>query len=336
MSQLAQLDEFVSVTRQDARGGRIARRLRKRRRMKKAIGIVKDTFKDFSDDRCPQMAAALSYYTVFSLPPLLLLILAIIGFFVDPADAQGRFMDQLTGLVGPQGGEAMRTMIEQANHPKGGIMAVVGVITLIFGATGAFTQLQEALNTAWEVKPDPNQGGIKKFIGKRFLSFGMILVIAFMLLISFVLAAVVSAFGDVLNNYLGSAGEVIGHIAQIVLGLLVAWLLFAMMFKVLPDAKIEWRDVWVGAFVTAVLFTVGRFLIGLYLGKSESANAFGAAAALAIIFVWIYYAAIILFLGAEFTQVWVRRHGRHIEPEKGAIKMEPATPTNDLARRTQA
>jgi membrane protein len=302
--------------------------------MKKAIGIVKDTFKDFSDDKCMQMAAALSYYTVFSLPPLLLIILAIVGFFVDPADAQGRFMDQLTGLVGPQGGEAMRTMVEQANHPKGGVMAIVGIIALILGATGAFTQLQEALNTAWEVKPDPNQGGVKKMLMKRFLSFGMILVIAFMLLVSFVLAALVSAFGDLLNNYLGSsAGELIGQIVQIVIGLLVTWLLFAMMFKVLPDAKIEWKDVWVGGFVTAVLFTIGRFLIGLYLGKSQSANAFGAAAALAIIFVWIYYAANILFLGAEFTQVWVKKHGRRIEPEKGAIRI-PDT-TNDLARRTQ-
>src|SRR5688572_19199262 len=146
--------------------------------MKQAISLVKDTFKDFSEDNCGRMAAALSYYTVFSLPPLLLLILAIVGFFVDPGDAQGRFMDQITGLVGPQGGEAMRTMVEQANHPKGGIMAVVGIVTLLLGATGAFAQLQDALNTAWEVKPDPNVGGLKKFLSKRFLSFGMILVIA--------------------------------------------------------------------------------------------------------------------------------------------------------------
>lgn len=303
--------------------------------MKQVIGLVKDTFRDFSDDKCMQMAAALSYYTVFSLPPLLLLILAIVGFFVDPADAQGRFMDQLTGLVGPQGGEAMRSMVEQSNHPKGGIMAVVGVITLILGATGAFAQLQEALNTAWEVKPDPNVGGLKKFVGKRFLSFGMILVIAFMLLVSFVISAMVSAFGELLNNYLGGAGELLGHVLQIVIGLLVTWLLFAMMFKVLPDAKITWKDVRVGAFVTAVLFTIGRVLIGLYLGKSQSANAFGAAAALAIIFVWIYYAAIILFLGAEFTQVWVKRQGRTIEPEKGAIKIAEGGVANDLARRTQ-
>jgi membrane protein len=302
--------------------------------MKEVIGIAKETFKDFSEDKCMQMAAALSYYTVFSLPPLLLLILAIVGFFVDPADAQGRFMDQLTGLVGPQGGEAMRTMVEQANQPKGGVMAVVGVVTLILGATGAFTQLQEALNTAWEVKPDPHQGGLKAMLSKRVLSFGMILVIAFMLLVSFVVSALVSAFGELLNNYLGGAGELVGHVVQIVVGLLVTWLLFGLMFKVLPDAKITWKDVRVGAFVTAVLFTIGRFLIGLYLGKSQSANAFGAAAALAIIFVWIYYAANILFLGAEFTQVWAKRHGRRIEPESGAIQ-RPSDPPNDLARRTQ-
>jgi membrane protein len=301
--------------------------------MKQVISIVKETFKDFSEDNCGRMAAALSYYTVFSLPPLLLLILAMVGFFVDPGDAQGRFMDQITGLVGPQGGEAMRTMVEQANHPKGGIMAVVGIVTLLLGATGAFAQLQDALNTAWEVKPDPKAGGIKQFLTKRLLSFSMILVIAFMLLVSFVISAAIAAFGDILNTYLGSAGQVIGQVVQIVIGLIVSWLLFAVMFKVLPDAKIGWKDVAVGALVTAILFTIGRFLIGLYLGKSESANAFGAAAALAIIFVWIYYAANILFLGAEFTQVWVRHHGRVIEPEEGAVKTDgSARAVNDLAR----
>ena len=301
--------------------------------MKQVISLVKETFKDFSEDNCGRMAAALSYYTVFSLPPLLLLILAIVGFFVDPGDAQGRFMDQIIGLVGPQGGEAMRTMVEQANHPKGGVMAVVGIVTLLLGATGAFAQLQDALNTAWEVKPDPKAGGIKQFLTKRLLSFSMILVIAFMLLVSFVISAAIAAFGDILNNYLGGAGEVIGHVVQIVIGLIVSWLLFAVMFKVLPDAKIGWKDVAVGALVTAILFTIGRFLIGLYLGKSESANAFGAAAALAIIFVWIYYAANILFLGAEFTQVWVRHQGRVIEPEEGAVKTDGSPRSaNDLAR----
>ncbi|HEX6007094.1 MAG TPA: YihY/virulence factor BrkB family protein [Burkholderiales bacterium] len=303
--------------------------------MKEVFALIKETIQDFSEDRCARMAAALSYYTVFSLPALLILVLSIVGFFVDPGAAQGRFMDQLAGLIGPRGGEAMRTMIEQANQPRGGIMAVVGIIALILGATGAFAQLQDALNTAWEVKPDPAAGGVKQFVAKRFLSFGMILVIAFMLLVSFVASAAIAAFGDLLDRYLGSAGEFIGQVTQIVLGLLVAWALFALMFKVLPDARIKWRDVAVGAFVTAVLFTVGRFLIGLYLGKSASADAFGAAAALAIVFVWIYYAANILFLGAEFTQVWVRHQGRRLEPEPGAMKVPATRPADALARRTQ-
>lgn len=306
--------------------------------MKQVAAMVKDTFRDFSDDKCSRMAAALSYYMVFSLPPLLIIILAIIGFFVDPADAQGRFVQQLNGLVGPQGGEAMRTMIEQANRPQGGIMAVLGVVTLLLGATGAFAQLQETLNTAWEVKPDPRAGGVKQFLTKRLLSFGMVMVIAFLLLVSFVMSAMVAAFGDLLDGYLGGAGAAIGQAVQIVVGLAVTWLVFALMFKVLPDARIGWRDVWFGALVTAVLFTMGRFLIGLYLGNSNSANAFGAAAALAIIFVWLYYAANIVFLGAEFTQVWVRHHGRTIEPEAGAIKvraMEVAAPQHDFSRRTQ-
>jgi membrane protein len=302
------------------------------------VSMVKETFQDFSDDKCSRMAAALSYYMVFSLPPLLILVLAMVGFFVDPAEAQGRFMAQVTALIGPQGGEAMRTMIEQANRPQGGVMAVVGIVTLLLGATGAFTQLQETLNTVWEVKPDPQAGGLKRFVLKRLVSFGMIVVIAFLLLVSFVISALIAAFGDLLNSYLGPAGQTIGQVVQVVAGLVVTWGIFALMFKVLPDAKIGWRDVWVGGLVTALLFTAGRFAIGLYLGNSNSANAFGAAAALAIILIWIYYAAHIVFLGAEFTQVWVRHHGRTIEPEPGAIRvrtMEVAAPQHDLSRRTQ-
>jgi membrane protein len=305
------------------------------RDMTDIIGIIKDTFRDFIDDKCPRMAAALSYYTVFSLPALLILLLAIISLFIDPADSQGRFLEQITGLVGPQGGEAMRTMVEQSHQSKSGLMAVVGLITLLLGATGAFTQLQDALNTAWEVEPDPKQGGLKRLLTKRILSFGMIVVIGFMLLVSFVIAALVSALGEFLNNYLGSSsGELIGQIVQIVVGFLATWAMFALMFKVLPDAKLTWKDVRMGAFVTAVLFTIGRFLIGLYLGKSDSASAFGAAAALAIIFIWVYYAALILFLGAEFTQVWVKRQGRTIEASRGAKKYG-ARREDDLSRRTQ-
>jgi membrane protein len=289
--------------------------------MKQTFDLLKTTLSDFSNDRCPQMAAALSYYTVFALPPLLILILALVGVFVDPQDLHGRIVAEMRALVGTEGARLISGIITDANRPGQGIMAVTGVVALLLGATGAFTQLQEALNTAWEVKPDPRQGGIKSFLGKRVLSFGMVLVVAFLLLVSFVISALVSAFGDVVVGILGGTGEMIAQTVQIVIGFGVAWLLFAALFKFLPDAVISWRDVRLGALVTALLFTVGRFAIGFYLGRSEATNAFGAAAALAVLWVWIYYAAIILLLGAEFTQVWARRHNREIEPEPGAVRI---------------
>lgn len=290
--------------------------------MSKVIGILKETFGNFLNDKCPQMAASLSYATVFALPPLLVLILASVGLFVDPQDFQGRIVTEMRSLLGTEGAEVIGDIIAGANRPGRGGMAIASVIMLLVGATGAFVQLQGALNTTWRVKPDPKQGGIKAFIGKRMLSFGMILVIGFMLLISFVVAALVTAFGDVLKNYLGGAGEIIAQVTQIVLGLAVTWALFAAMFKLLPDAGIAWRDVRTGALVTALLFTIGRVGIGLYLGHRATASAFGAAAALAVLLIWIYYAAMILLLGAEFTRAWATAHGRTIEPEDGAVRID--------------
>jgi membrane protein len=292
--------------------------------MGQTFDLVKATLSHFSRDRCPQMAAALSYYTVFSLPPLLILILALVGVFVDPQDLRGRIVAEMQALLGSDGARLISGIITDANRPGTGIMAVAGVVALLLSATGAFTQLQEALNTAWGVKPDPAQGGIKSFLIKRVLSFGMILVIAFLLLVSFVVSALVSAFGAVLADAVGGTGELIAQAVQIVVGFAIAWLLFAAMFKFLPDAVISWRDVRLGALVTALLFTVGRFGIGFYLGRSDATDAFGATAALAVLFVWIYYAAIILLVGAEFTQVWARRHNREIEAEPGAVRITQA------------
>lgn len=289
--------------------------------MKKALEIGRETFRGFMEDKCPQMAASLSYATVFALPPLLLLLLYLLGLFVDPQEFRGRIVGEVAKLVGREGAEMVGTIITQANRPGGGMMAIVGAIMLVIGATGAFVQLQDALNTAWEVKPDPKQGGLKAFIGKRVLSFGMILAIGFLLLVSFVIAAVVSALGDAMRSYMGGAGEIVAQVVQIVAGLAITWVLFALLFKVLPDAEISWKDVRVGALVTAVLFGIGRVAIGFYLGKNTSLSAFGAAAALAVLLIWIYYAAMILLLGAEFTEVWARKHGREIEPEEGAVKI---------------
>lgn len=291
----------------------------------KAFALARDTVKDFLDDKCPQMAASLSYATVFALPPLLMLLLSLVGMVVDPEDLRGRIVTEMRGLLGEDGAQLIAGIIRDANGPGKGIMAVVGVVMLLVGATGAFAQLQDALNTAWEVRPDPKQGGIKAFIGKRILSFGFILVIGFFLLISFVVSAVIAGLGNALSSNLGGVGETIAQIIQLLVGFAVTWGLFAAMFRFLPDAEISWRDVGAGAFVTALLFTIGRFAIGLYLGNNDSISAFGAAASLAVVLIWIYYAALIIFMGAEFTQVWARHRGREIRPEKGAIKVEEWT-----------
>ncbi|HEX2202867.1 MAG TPA: YihY/virulence factor BrkB family protein [Longimicrobium sp.] len=292
---------------------------------KELFSLLKTSLKDFSDDECPRLAAALSYYTVFSLPPLLILILTLVGAFMDPADVQGALAQQIEGLMGPTGAEEVQTMIARTERPGRGLAAVLGVGALIFGATGAFIQLQAALNRAWEVEPDPKRGGWKNFVFKRLLSLGMVLSIAFLLLVSLAVSAALSAFSGALGRMLpGSPGPVFQTLSFVV-SFAVITLLFACMFKVLPDARIAWRDVWVGAFVTALLFTLGKFALGMYLGRSNPGEAYGAAGSLALILVWIYYSAMILLFGAEFTQTWAMEKGGGIEPEEGARRMADET-----------
>lgn len=288
------------------------------------LGIVKQSVREFMDDDSPTMAAALSYYTVFSLPPLLLLLLMLLGAVLDPQDVRGTVETQIGGLLGPQGGEQIRSIIAHAEQPGTSnlIATVLGLVALMLGATGVFGQLQAALNKAWEVAPDPEQGGFRSFALKRVFSLGMVLALAFVLLVSLVLSAMLSGFGDSLSRFLpdGLSGPLL-QVINSAFSLGIITLLFAAIFKTLPDATIAWRDVWVGAAVTALLFTLGKFLLGLYLGHSNPGEAFGAAGALALMLVWIYYSSMIVLLGAEFTQAWARRRGRGITPEKGAVRV---------------
>ncbi|MDQ3138322.1 MAG: YihY/virulence factor BrkB family protein [Gemmatimonadota bacterium] len=292
--------------------------------LKDTVALLKDSGKDFIDDDCPTQAAALSYYTIFSLPPLLLLILMILGAVLDPQDIRGQLESQMGALMGPSATEQIRSILEQANEPgSGGILpTVLSLVALVFGATGAFGQLQAALNRAWEVAPDPEQGGLKAFLLKRVFSFGMILSVAFLLLVSLVLSAALTAFGGALGSALpeGVSATLLQVVNQVISFAVVA-ALFAAIFKVLPDATIAWRDVWVGAAVTALLFVIGKFLIGFYLGRSNPGEAFGAAGSLAVMLVWIYYSSMILLFGAEFTQTWAERRGSGIAPEKGAVRV---------------
>lgn len=284
------------------------------------LSILKRAFRDFSDDECPVRAAALAYYTVFALPPLLVLLLMLAGLLWDPQDVQRAMETQFASLLGREGAATIHGMIQSADRPgSGGLFAtVLSLGMLLFGATGAFLQLQSALNRAWEVKPDPDQGGVKLFLTKRLLSVGMILGVAFLMLVSLALSALISALGDTLTFIPAP----VLYVVNFAVSFGVMTLLFAAIFRILPDATIEWRDVWVGALVTSLLFVGGKFVLGLYLGRSSPGDAFGAASALAVILVWVYYAGMIVLFGAEFTQSWAKHRGAEIRPEEGAIRIE--------------
>ena len=276
--------------------------------------------KDFSEDECSVRAAALAYYTVFALPPLLILLTLVVGLFWDPLEVERSLETQFSTLVGPDGGQAIREMLTHAKRPgSGGVLATsLGVAALLFGALGAFMQLQGALNKAWEVKPDPKKGGVRQFIAKRILSAGMILAVAFLLMVSLAVSALLSALGSRMTFL----PEPALHGLDIILSLAVLTMMFAAIFRYLPDAEIEWKDVWTGALFTSMLFVVGKLVIGFYLGRSAPGDAYGAASALAVILVWIYYAGMIVLLGAEFTQAWAGRRGDRKEPEQGAVHVE--------------
>jgi len=288
------------------------------------LALLRQTVKQFREDDCTTMGAALAYYTTFSIAPLLLVVIAVAGIFLEREAVEGQLYGQIRGLVGSPAAEQVSTIVRNASQDKstGVLGSVIGLLAVLFGATTAFAQLQAALNRAWQVKPDPKAGGIRNFITKRLLSLGMVLSIGFLLLVSLILSAAISGLnawaGSMLPEFL-SEGILQGIHAVTSLALIT--LLFAAIFKVLPDSKIQWRDVWVGAALTALLFTVGKFLIGLYLGQSSTASTYGAAGSLIIIILWVYYASLILLMGAEFTQVWAESRGRAIHPEEGAARV---------------
>lgn len=295
-------------------------------------GLLKQTFEDFSEDKCTELAAALSYYTIFSLPPLLMLLLLLLGVFMDPQRVQELLATEFGTLLGPGAREEIVTIMQAAERPDmgRGIATLIGVVALIFGATGAFAQLQSSLNRVWEVAPDPSKGGLKNFIGKRLFGFGIVLTIAFLLIASLVVSTMLSAFGTALESFLPAGlSQTLLHVAYLAVTFVILALLFALIYKYLPDAIIAWHDVWVGGAVTALLFVAGKFAIGLYMGRSDPGSAFGAAGTLALLLLWIYYSATILFLGAEFTQAWAVRRGEGIRPEPGAVRIVEGVKRSD-------
>lgn len=292
-------------------------------RLRNLGSLLWQTLTAFMGDDCPRMAAALSYYTIFSLPPLLVLLLLIVGAIVDPDTARQMLAGQVGTLLGPGGADQVDALIRNASRPQlGGVTAALGILAFLFGATGAFSQLQGALNTAWGVAPDPTRGDVRNFLWKRLVSFGMILVIGFLLLVSLAVSALLTAFGDVLVSLTNARiSTAVLQLVQNVLSFVAIGLLFAAIFQYVPDAVVRWRDALIGGAFTALLFTLGKAGIGYYLGRSDPGNAYGAAGSLAVTLLWIYYSAVILLLGAEFTEVWASATGRPIEPEPGAARV---------------
>ena len=284
--------------------------------------IIRQTFDEFIEDKAPRLGAALSYYTVLSIAPLLVIVLGITGWLMgmqgtDPDESP--VIGQFTGLIGGQGSAAIKDIVRAASDkPHGGrIATIVGIITLLIGASGVFGQLQDALNTIWEVAPRPGRG-IWGFVRDRFLSFAMVGGVCFLLLASLMVSAGLAAAGHFMGGALPGM-----HYLWVILNFMVSLgviaALFAMMNKVLPDVKVPWSDTWIGAIVTAALFGIGKWVIGMYLGKAGVGSAYGAAGSLVVLLVWVYYSSQIFLLGAEFTQVYSRVRGSNPAPASNAI-----------------
>jgi membrane protein len=274
------------------------------------------------------MGAAISYYTVFSIAPLLLIVIAVAGLVLGREAASGQIFAQLQGLLGKDGAAAIQGMVESASlSDKSFLATAIGVVTLIIGATTVFSELQSALDRIWESPAAEKKEGIWNLLRSRLLSFGMILAIGFLLLVSLVVSAALSALGSWWAPMFGG-WEILLQLVNFIVSLVVVTALFAMVYKFLPRAKIGWHDVWIGATATALLFTLGKSLIGLYIGKSSVASGFGAAGSLVVVLVWVYYSAQIFLLGAEFTWVYTFRHGsRRGEKTVESTSMQRAVPT---------
>lgn len=304
--------------------------------LRRLIETLKDAATGWLDDEAPRLSAALAYYTIFSIAPLLIIVLAVvsIAWGNQPGNVRADLLTQLRSTLGPEGASMIQTMLDNTSRPgSGGILAtVLGTIALLFGATGVFNQLQGALNTIWNV-PDASGGGVVGFLTKRAWSFVMVLGIGALLLISLLLSTAIAALNQVLTD-LSPALNLLAYVLNMLLSLALFTGLFALMYRVLPDVEIVWRDVLVGAAITAILFTLGKTAISVYLSSSGAGSAYGAAGSLVVLLLWIYYSTLIFFFGAEVTQVYARRYGSKIRPEAATEEDEEAKAESTLPIRT--
>src|SRR5881396_4220886 len=288
-----------------------------------ALSLLKQTFQEWLQDKAPQLGAALAYYTVFSLAPLILVLLAIVGviFRDDPAGAWNKITQQMSYFLDPSAVQVVQSIAQKASQPgKSTIATIIGIALALFGASGVFGQLQDALNTIWGVKAKPGLG-IWGFLRARFLSFAMIAGACFLLLVSPAIEALLKGFSNYIQSTL-PGGLTIAVSFYLIFDFAVVVALFGMIFKILPDVRTRWRDVWVGAIMTAVFFVIGKWALGLYLGSGTAASAYGAASSLVTLLLWAYYSSQILLFGAEFTQVYATEFGGRIEPDNYAVRIE--------------
>ena len=285
--------------------------------------LCKKSVVSWSDDYAPSMGAALAYYTVFSIAPLLLIVISIAGLIYGEEAARGAIFSQISGLVGDEGAAAVQGLLKSVNKPSESIVAtIVGLVTLLLGATTVFGELQDALNRIWRAPALTETGGLWGLLRRRLLAFGMILTIGFLLIVSLLLSAATAAVG----NWMGSGfvgWETLLHLINFSIGFGVTTVLFAMIYKIMPRVNIAWRDVWLGAGVTSLLFSIGKFLIGLYIGKTSVASGFGAAGSLAVLLVWIYYSTQVFLMGAEFTWVYANEFGSRRGKDPAAVATPP-------------
>lgn len=274
-----------------------------------SLSLSKQAITAWLDDAAPSMGAALSYYTIFSLAPLLLIVMSVAGFVFGAEAARGELFGQLRGLMGADAAQSVQTLLASLDKPVQGVGAsVVGVALLVIGATSVFGELQNSLDRIWRAPLRKKNSGLWNLLRERLLSIGMILGLAFLLMVSLLAGAFVSALGKWWAPIFGG-WEIVAQIANAAVGFILSTLVFAMIYKLMPRAQVRWRDVWIGAVVTSALFTMGKFLIGLYIGKSAVASGFGAAGSIAVILVWVYYSAQIFLIGAEFTWVYAQKFG---------------------------
>ncbi len=277
--------------------------------------LMKLTYQDWQEDNASRLSAALAYYTIFSLAPMLVLVIAITGLIWETEAVRTQILSQVQDLTGPEGADFVANLLTARGSPAEGIFALlIGIITLLFGALGVFNEIHTSLNLIWNIRVEKTKGflqSIKKLLIDRFLSFAMILAIGFLLLVSLVITATLSATQETIRDAF-PLSEFLLQLLNLAVSVGVSTLLFALMFKYLPDAEIAWHDAWIGAFVTSLLFSLGKAAIGIYLGNSAVSSAFGAAGSLVLLLLWIYYSAQILFFGAEFTQVYANQYGSKI------------------------